>query len=226
MNQIRTALLLGDSLTDGERLKDPSGLGHGWPSSALRLAGKWGLPPLRLVNRAVGGSRSVEVLEAWAGRDLARPDLLVVMVGANDLWRRYVPWLDHAPVSPEAYGRNLSRLLYQAQEAGVEELHVCTPAGLHQDPDHAWNRELEEYRGWCREIADACGARLIPTGEEWREAVRAHPEVRWTFDGVHPRPVGHERLARTWLHHALGAPALPPRELPEKPSGLTLGSWP
>lgn len=226
MNKIRTALLLGDSLTDGERHKDPSGLGRAWPAAALRLIRESGLAPLQLVNRAVGGSRSVEVLKAWEERELPSPDLLVVMVGANDLWRRYVPWLDHAPVTPQEYGRNLAQLLYAAQEAGIEELHVCTPAGLHEAPEHPWNRELEEYRGWCREIADACGALLVPTGEEWMEAVRAHPEVRWTFDGVHPRPVGYERLARTWLHHALGAPALAPGILPARPSDLRNGAWP
>ncbi len=214
----RTYLLLGDSLTDGERLKDPSGLGRGWPSHALRLALEEGAPPVHLVNRAVGGSRSVEILGAWEKRDIPKPDVLVVMVGANDLWRRYVPWLDHAPISPQAFGRNLAQLLYAAQEAGVEECQVCTPTGLHDVPDHPWNRELEEYRGWCHEIADACGARLIPTGEEWMEAVRTHPEVRWTYDGVHPRPVGHERLARTWRHYALAAPHLPPTTLPESPS--------
>lgn len=219
-------LVLGDSLSDGGRLQDPGGIGSAWPAAAIRLSREMELPPFRWTNRAVGGSRSVEVLESWQAGDFAPPDRMVVLVGANDLWRHHVPWLDHTPVSPQAFGQNLSRLLYAALEAGTPVLDVCTPTSLHKDPEHPWNAALEDYRGWCREVADACGANLIPTGEEWMESLRILPDIRWTYDGVHPRPVGHERLARTWLHHALGAPALPCGELPDRPSDLRLGSWP
>ncbi len=215
MRDGETMLFLGDSLSEGGWSHDPEGIGSAWPGAAKRLCRKLGGPELIWINRAQGGARSTEVLEQWTAWKEAPPEALTVLVGANDLWRRFVPWLDHAPIPPEDYGRNLAKLLYAAQERGVTELFVCTPTALSETPDHPWNGLLEDYRGWCREIADACGAILVPTGEEWLAAVRAHPEVRWSYDGVHPRPIGHARLARTWLHHALGLAPLPVTELPD-----------
>jgi len=226
MHDGQTILVLGDSLSDGAWETDPVGLGSAWPAAAKRLLAAVGGPALAWANRARGGSRSSEVLQEWQAWSSAPPDLLVVLVGANDHWRSFVPWKDHAPIAPGRYGQNLSRLVYDALDKGVGEVCICTPTGIHADPDHEWNRGLEEYRAWCREVADATRSRLVPTGEEWVKAVRHHPEVRWTYDGVHPRPVGHERLAHTWVAHMQGTPGLATDRIPEKPEGHRLGSWP
>ena len=67
---------------------------------------------------------------------------------------------------------------------------------------------------------------LVPTGEEFEAAVRAHPAVKWSYDGVHPRPVAHERLAWTVLAHGLGGPSLATDSVPDRPLGHKLGTWP
>lgn len=219
-------VVLGDSLSDGQRVLDPAGLGSAWPAAAARRAREAGTP-LAFENRAVGGARSVEVL---ADLRNSRPDLsgtaVTLLVGANDVWRRHVPWLDHEPVDPDDFLRNLRRILSLARELGAVSLAVGTPALIAADPDHLWNGELREYRELCREAASREGALAVPMGEDFEAAVRAFPAVKWTYDGVHPRPVGHERIAATWLHHVAGFPPLPVDRLPDRPSDFRLSTWP
>lgn len=219
-------LVLGDSLSDGMWARDPAGLGSAWPGAAVRLAHQAGIS-LALVNRAQGGARSVEILQVLrADPDLARGRTVVVLAGANDLWRRWVPWADHEPVDPDDFARNLRRIAVLAREHGALGVSFLTPCLLHADPDHLWNRELVEYRQAAALAAAREDARLVPAGEEFEAAVRAHPGIKWTYDGVHPRPVGHERLAWTWIHHTLGLPPLLPETVPPKPETHRLGAWP
>lgn len=219
-------LVLGDSLSDGMWARDPEGIGSAWPAAARRLARAAGLD-LTIVNRSRGGSRSVEVLaDLRLEPEVARGRGVCVLVGANDLWRRWIPWEDHDWVDPDDFARNLRRIVALARENGALEIVLMTPCLLHADPDHEWNLAMGEYRDVVGSVARSEGARLVPSGEDFEAAVRAHPEVKWTYDGVHPRPVGHERLALTWMHRLHGTPELDVATVPGKPEGHRLGNWP
>jgi hypothetical protein len=134
--------------------------------------------------------------------------------------------LDHAPVDEDDFRRNLRGIAKLAFERGAGAVWILTPALLQPQPEHPWNEVLRSYRELCREAASMEGALLVPTGEEMEAAVRAHPEVKWSYDGIHPRPVGHERVAWTVLHHGLGGPALATDSIPPRPAGHGLGNWP
>lgn len=219
-------LFLGDSLSDGMWARDPEGIGSAWPAAARRLARSQGRE-LEVVNRSRGGSRSVEVLaDLRQDPEVARGRGVCVLVGANDLWRRWVPWEDHDWVDPDDFARNLRKISSLARENGALDVVLMTPCLLHADPDHEWNRAMWEYRDVVGTVARAEGARLVPSGEEFEAAVRALAGVKWTYDGVHPRPVGHERLALTWMHHLFGTPAVAAATVPEKPGSHRLGNWP
>lgn len=222
----RRWLVLGDSLSDGLWSRDPAGVGSAWPGAASRLAREAGRP-IDVRNRSRGGSRSVEVLaDLRADPGMARDHAVAVLVGANDLWRRWVPWEDHEWVDPDDFARVLRRIVSTCRENGAGEIALLTPCLLHAEPGHPWNEALVEYRDAVARVARQDDAILVPTGEEFLESARALPEVKWTYDGVHPRPVGHERLALTWLHHVLGFPELARDAVPPKPSGHRLGRWP
>lgn len=223
---IRRWLVLGDSLSDGMWARDPAGVGSAWPGALARLAAAAG-SPLEIVNRARGGARSIDLLDVLRQET---PDVrdggVAVFAGANDLWRRWVPWQGQSALDPDDYARAVRTIVETCFAGGALAVTVMTPCVLDPDPDHPWNRALSDYRDEAARVARATGALLVPSGEEFLAAVRAHPAVKWTYDGVHPRPVGHERIARTWMHHVLGAPALAPHELPAKPDGFRLSAWP
>jgi lysophospholipase L1-like esterase len=181
---------------------------------------------LAVTNRARGGSRSVEVLSEFRESSSTDLEAVAIFVGANDLWRRFMPWNDHAAVDPEDFERNLNALVRLASERGANRIWLLTPCQLHVDPDHPWNAELVEYRTACARVAQRTGTVVVPTGEEFEAAVRAHPDIKWTYDGVHPRPVGQERLAWTVYHHAMGGPPLAIGAIPPRPTSHRLGRWP
>lgn len=219
-------LVLGDSLSDGGWERDRDRIGSAWPAALLRLARSRGVD-LEIVNRARGGSRSSDVLEFAKGFDGWKAfDAVAVLVGANDLWRRWVPWNSHDPVDPDDYARNLSRIVRLGLDGGARAFWILSPCLLHPDPDHAWNLEMAEYRDAGRRVSRDAGQVYLPVGEEFEGAVRAHPEVRWTYDGAHPRPVGHERIAWTVYHHAMDGEAIPCDALPARPSDAHPGRWP
>lgn len=206
--------------------RDPSGTGTAWPGSVVRLA-KSLERPISFLNRSHGGARSLDVLAALELEPaIVRGCGVVVFAGANDLWRRWVPWGGQESLDPDDYARALKRIVDLCRENGAIQIALMTPCLLHSDPDHPWNQVLAEYREEVARVARAAEALLVPSGEELLGAVRALPEVKWTYDGVHPRPVGHERIALTWMHHVLGSPAWPLGTLPDKPDGFRLSSWP
>src|SRR5689334_4727774 len=80
-------LFIGDSVTEaGRRASDPDDLGTGWPAlAAARLGG-----PHRFLNRGVGGDRIRDLAARWQPDCLdLRPDVVTVLIGINDTWRRY-----------------------------------------------------------------------------------------------------------------------------------------
>jgi lysophospholipase L1-like esterase len=218
-------LVVGDSLSDGLWRRDRAGLGTAWPGILHRLLLEAG-NPRRVANRAEGGFRSIEVLASLRDDSSIAYRAVAVLVGANDVWRRWVPWRDQAPVDEDDFRRNLRRIAEVARGRGCGEFLFLSPTLLHADPDHPWNETLREYRAICREVATLENGRYVPTGEEFEAAVRLHPDVKWTYDGVHPRPVGQERLAWTVFHHAFGGAQLSTSRVPERPSDHRLGSWP
>jgi lysophospholipase L1-like esterase len=218
-------LVLGDSLSAGGWERDPAGLGSAWPASLARLANGSKMD-LRVKVSARGGSRSTDVLREFRAMEGGSLDVVAVLVGANDVWRRWVPWSGQDPVDEDDFRRNLCSIVRLARDRGARRTWILTPTLLDADPDHPWNEILREYRGICRDTAAREGAEPLPVGEEFEEAVRAHPEVKWSYDGVHPRPVGHERIAWTVLHHGLGGVELPTDSVPTRPSSHRLGSWP
>ena len=218
-------LVLGDSLSDGGWKRDSRQIGSAWPGALDRLCSTHGIPFTPVV-RAEGGSRSVDVLETFRSLEREIWGAVAVLAGANDLWRRWVPWGGQDPVDEDDFRRNLRSVARLARECGVVSTWILTPCMLHSDPDHPWNDEVRLYRGACREAASLEGATLVPVGEDFEAAVRSLPEVKWTYDGVHPRPIGHERIAWTVFHHALGGQSLPANEVPPRPEGISARTWP
>ena len=218
-------LVLGDSLSDGGWRRDPARVGSAWPLALRELASESGSSVVPSV-RAEAGSRSPEVLELARSLEPAEWDAVAVFAGANDVWRRWVPWNGQEPVDEDDFRRNLRSLAEVVRGWRARRLWILTPCLLDPDPDHPWNAALRGYREVCREVAALDDALLVPCGEEFEAAVRARPDVKWTYDGAHPRPVGHQRLAWTVLHRALGGPGLPASEIPPRPAFSKVRTWP
>ncbi|NOY81161.1 MAG: SGNH/GDSL hydrolase family protein [Kiritimatiellaeota bacterium] len=207
MSMIRDGDLIlfqGDSITDAGRRTAADGLGGGY----VAIIRGWlaaGRPDLRvrIVNRGVGGDRTAELLARWEEDCLAlRPDVLSLMIGVNDVWRKAGEWNGQTHIPLDRYRRNLGELLDRAAAAGVRQFVLISPTTIEPENGGELNVLLGAYDAAVREEAARRGAVYVPAREKLMASRVRLPEVDWTHEGCHPTVAGHAILAQAWLEAA------------------------
>lgn len=185
----------GDSVTDCGRRTDADGhLGDGYVrllSERPDLAGD------RVVNTGINGNRIRELTERWQRDVLATPpDLLSVLVGINDTWRRY----DSAdPTSVDEYAEGYARLIDQARAAGVRAVVLCEPFVVPiSDEQRAWRDDLNPKIEAVRMLVREFGAVLVETDRVLTALAAEVGAGAVAADGVHPTAAGHRAIANLW----------------------------
>ena len=197
-------LFQGDSITDaGRDREDPFGLGTGYPlmvANALNALYPQG--NYIFYNRGVSGDRTTEMEARWQEDCLdMKPDVLSVLIGVNDTWRRYD---SNRPTTAEEYGQRLCRMLKAAKEARPDlKILLIEPFLLHINEERAsWREDLNpkimENRKAAMEYADA----YLPMDGIFAAACLSREPAFWAADGVHPTQAGHALIARKWLEAA------------------------
>nr|BBH90885.1 lipase [Thermosporothrix sp. COM3] len=200
-----TVLFQGDSITDAGRIReDKFNLGAGY----AMMAAAWFqmcYPEKRVtfLNRGIGGDLSVDLTRRWDRDCLAlRPDWVSILVGINDVWRRYT---ESRLTTVETYEQNYRTLLDPLRQMGTR-LILCEPFVLHTPSDREqWREDLNPKIEVVRKLAREYDAVLVPFDEVFAQAVQRREPQFWAYDGVHPTEAGHALMARTWLRsiHAL-----------------------
>jgi acyl-CoA thioesterase I len=194
-------LFQGDSITDCGRRDSEDGLGTGYAAIIRGLLSRnTGLMPLKILNRGIGGDRTVELLQRWKEdcEDL-KPDVLSITIGVNDVWRIMGEWEGQTYVGPEAFSENYRRLIDRALAAGVRRLILCSPTAIENHKDSRIAALIEERAEIVKNMAAEYKAVYVPFLECQLELLKTRPEVMWTIDGCHPTTAGHAALARCWL---------------------------
>ncbi len=191
-----TIVFAGDSVTDCGRREDPRELGEGYVE---QLAASRALRGFRVINRGVAGDRVRDLKARWEREVLAQePSIVSILIGINDVWRRYDSD-DPTPVGE--FVADYRHLLGSLSEAGVSAV-VCEPVLLPVNSDQEeWREDLEPKLVAVRGLAAEFGASLVPT-QTLLTALRREGSTELAPDGVHPSPAGHLALAATWLAHA------------------------
>nr|QEO73568.1 hypothetical protein [uncultured bacterium] len=207
-----TVMFTGDSITDCQRLESEDGLGFGYP---LRIAGQWGLRyrdrPVTWLNTGIAGDKVMDLEARWPADVLdARPDVVSVLVGGNDMgWHTYDP--DGYVISADEYAAGYDRLLAPLAEAGTQliliEPFLLPIRGLVEVGDvHVGEEQRKEWRAdldpkiqVVRELARKYGAHLLAADGMFAELAATTGPEYWAADGAHPTPAGHAALAEAWL---------------------------
>ena len=184
----RRYVALGDSITEGlcDASRAPADQYRGWADRLALLlasAGAGGASGFRFANLAVRSKRIRDVVARQLPAALAlRPDLVSVLIGANDLVKQGAdPWRLAAEV--EIVVRTL-------RGAGCDVL-LATPFLPHRRAARIFARRFAHYNSELRRIAQATGALLLDV-----EALPRISELElWADDGVHLRSAGHRLLA-------------------------------
>lgn len=201
-----TVLFQGDSITDADRVVHPTDeLGHGYAGlSAGLLRSAHPDSDFTFINRGIGGDRVADLRARWHEDGVAlAPDLLSVLVGVNDTWRRY----DEGRVTTaEAYEDDYRHILTRIKETSGARLLLIEPFLVPVYAEQwAWREDLDPRIHVVRRLAEEFDAALLAADGLLNAAARsAGGAAHIAGDGVHPTPFGHRVLARAWVDLVTG----------------------
>ncbi len=199
-------LFQGDSITDAGRSREnDADLGRGYAAMiAAWFGAAWPEKGAHLVNRGISGDRAKDLAARWQPDCLAlKPNLVSILIGINDTWRRY----DHNdPTSAEAFEASYHAILTQVRDQLGARLVICEPFLLPVPDDRrAWRVDLDPKIAVARDLARRFGAIYVPLDGIFAQASTRREPAFWAADGVHPTPAGHALIAQAWLKAVVGS---------------------
>jgi lysophospholipase L1-like esterase len=196
-------LFQGDSITDcGRNRETGEDLGLGYPA---KIALIWEIlfpgMGVSFINRGISGNRAVDLLERYEKDFKAiNPDLVSILIGINDTWRRY----DKSdPTDVDTFKSRYRTLLNNIKrDLPKAAIVIIEPFLLDSIPERAqWREDLDPKIQAVRCLAKEYADFFIPMdGIFARYAVEGTKETDMAADGVHPSPLGHGIIASEWLH--------------------------
>lgn len=204
-------LFQGDSITDGNRYKEPERrhdlnhqIGH---SYAFIVSGMLGAEypdaGLQFVNRGISADTTRRLLRRWRADALdIEPDILSMLIGVNDCFL----FEDENHIEPEEYESNLENMLSQSFETNAElKVFLMEPFFLptrdrYKSEEDVCRRKLGRYSQVCRRIAEKDDRIFfIPLQKVFDSAAEGRDCAYWIWDGIHPTESGHALIAREWI---------------------------
>jgi acyl-CoA thioesterase I len=200
-------LFQGDSITDCGRDREGRGvrqLGTGYPFLvASLLAARYPGLGLAFTNRGISGNRARDLEARWDADCLAlAPDVVSILIGINDTWRRY----DRGDAtSTEAFRDSYRSILSRTRDRLGAKIVICEPFVLPSLPDRvAWRDDLDPKIAAARSLAREFGAIYVPFDGMFAAASTTVDPAYWAADGVHPTDAGHALMAEEWIRRVVG----------------------
>lgn len=193
---MKTVLFAGDSVTDSGRRDDSRGLGDGYVSIIAAQ-----LHNVRVLNRGISGDRSRDLAARW-DRDVVAesPDVLTILIGVNDTWRRFD---ENDPTTKEAFEINLRTVLETVRTPPEPRMILADPFLLPLDAtQQSWRGDLDEKIAVVAALAKEISATHVPLDEILNAHANHHGASAIVRDGVHPTRLGHRLIADAWLERS------------------------
>jgi acyl-CoA thioesterase-1 len=172
----RTILFLGDSLTEGYQLAKEDA----YPA-VIEQTLKKTHSDIKVINGGVSGATSASGLKRLDWYLKAKPDFIVIALGANDGLRG----LKIANTE-----KNLSDVIEKAQTRNM----TVILAGMKM-PTNYGEPYRTEFENLFSKLAKKYKVKLVPF---ILEGVGGNPKLNLA-DGIHPNPEGHKIMAKTFL---------------------------
>lgn len=192
-------LFQGDSITDaGRNRAEAEDLANGYAGKAAALFHQRH-PDMgvRFLNRGVGGDRSCDMLARWKEDCInLKPDLVSIMIGVNDTWRRYD---SNLPATAKEYADNLESALRQVKELGARILIISPYLLPAEDKAHWRGEDFDEKRDACHALAKQYADAYLPMDAIFQQKLAENPDAVYSDDGVHPNDDGARVIAEQWV---------------------------
>jgi len=203
INANERILFTGDSITDCGRVRENAEhLGFGYAAlTAAHLQARLASPQLKIFNRGISGNRVCDLLKRVEPDLLAlQPTVVSILIGVNDVWRRYD---SKDATEAAAFERDYRTLLEKIAQHLKARVVLLEPFLLHVPEDrYAWREDLNPKIDVVRKLAVEFSAELLPLDGLFAQAATQAPAAYWAQDGVHPSAAGHALIAETWLENA------------------------
>jgi len=205
-------LFQGDSITDAGRSREKAGTpneqtglgsGYAWLAAAELLVDH-PADELKVYNRGISGNKVFQLAERWQSDCLdLKPNVLVILIGVNDLWHKLDGKYDG---TVEIYERDYRALLERTRKALPKvKFVICEPFVLRCGAvGDKWFPEFDGYRAAARRIAHDWRATFIAFQTMFDTAVKYALPDHWAKDGVHPSSAGASLMAHCWLRACSG----------------------
>lgn len=215
-------LFIGDSITDGawgnsgvwnatseqRNQTDMNHIyGHGYMMiTAAHYEALYPEENWKFWNRGISGNTLDDLAGRWKKDVLAlRPDVVSILIGTNDVQRA----LDEGrTIDPAEWGDQLRTLLDEVMQQNPNVHFVlCTPfvakAGrIGASEDYGKRCEMiASLTEVIKRICEVYPATLVPFGTLVEETIASTPDLPvtyWIWDGIHPTPAMHYRMAALW----------------------------
>jgi lysophospholipase L1-like esterase len=197
-----TLLFTGDSITDcGRREAATAPLGTGYVRMLADELAATG--DQTIINTGIGGNRAVDLESRWQFDVLDhRPDVLTIMIGINDTWRRYDA---NNPTSAEAFEEHYRDILTRSRAKLAGQIVLFEPFLVEvTEAQRSWRDDLNPKIDVVRALAAEFDTELIPTDALMTAAADELGAAAVAGDGVHPTDAGHRLLADAWLERVEG----------------------
>lgn len=184
-------LFIGDSITDcnRDRLRF-EGLGTGYVANIAKA-----LPNLTVLNRGISGNRVVDLKARWDEDCLAlHPDILVVLIGVNEVWHQLK---FGSPYTEAQYEADYREILTRSQEANPNLKIVLMQPFIFNvgEVDSEWFLPLNRLKHIVERLAKEFANTYVELQDILDASAKAHGEEALLPDGVHPSDLGHRVIS-------------------------------
>lgn len=202
-------LFYGDSITDCRRQdRELYKLGNGYANMVAAHLGLECPEQYEFVNTGISGNRIVDIYarikEAFINE---APDYASIYIGVNDVWHEIA---HNKGVATEKFEKIYCMMIDEIKEALPNiKLMILAPYVLEgegtcnteETPDkyEQFRKGVAEKNAAAKRVAEKYGIPCIDLQAVFDEVATKAPKQKWTEDGVHPMPCGHELIKRLWL---------------------------
>ena len=192
-------LFQGDSITDAGRSRENlADLGPGYPAVAAALMTEmFPQTSFTFINRGISGNRTEHLVQRLQSDFIdLQPDMVIMMIGVNDVWHHYSHNIE---TTDEAFEANLRHVLSEIKTKTPAKLIMIEPYLLPAaDKEHMLpelHAKIRIERKLAREFADT----YIPLDGIFAAACVGESYTKYSPDGVHPNPNGAAFIAKHYL---------------------------
>lgn len=174
----KTILVMGDSLTEGFRLAKEEAYPY-----LIEQELKKKHPDIKVINGGVSGSTSASAMKRLDWYLRAKPDIMILALGANDGLRG---------VKTEETSKNLNAVIEKAKVSGIQVIL----AGMKLPPNFG-KVYTGQFNSLFPGLAEKHKLIFIPF---ILQDVAGNPSLNLP-DGIHPNPEGHKVMAKTVMKY-------------------------